>query len=87
MLVGNQDAVGVQRLIRRGLRREMPDPRVRGAEVELLRLVVERPGVIAQSAMFGAVFYGIQIIWERDAGIVLSRDRLTGLGQALTCPR
>jgi DNA-binding MarR family transcriptional regulator len=37
--------VGVQRLIRRRLRREMPDPRLRGAEVELLRLVVTRPGI------------------------------------------
>ncbi|MFB6846702.1 MarR family winged helix-turn-helix transcriptional regulator [Streptomyces sp. NPDC056373] len=37
--------VGVQRLIRRRLRRQMPDPRLRGAEVELLRLVVARPGV------------------------------------------
>ena len=26
------------------------------------------PGIIAQSAMFIAIFYGIQIIWERDAG-------------------
>src|SRR6478736_8639951 len=24
------------------------------------------PGVIAQSALFVAIFYGIQIIWERD---------------------
>ncbi|MEU9918445.1 MarR family winged helix-turn-helix transcriptional regulator [Streptomyces sp. NPDC051001] len=37
--------VGVQRLIRRRLRREMPAPRLRGAEVELLRLVVDRPGI------------------------------------------
>ncbi|MFC9131611.1 MarR family winged helix-turn-helix transcriptional regulator [Streptomyces sp. NPDC057099] len=37
--------VGVQRLIRRRLRREMPDPRLRGAEAELLRLVVTRPGI------------------------------------------
>lgn len=37
--------VGVQRLVRRRLRREMPDPKLRGAEVELLRLVVERPGI------------------------------------------
>ncbi|MER5837358.1 MarR family winged helix-turn-helix transcriptional regulator [Streptomyces sp. NPDC002130] len=37
--------VAVQRLIRRRLRRQMPDPRLRGAEVELLRLVVARPGV------------------------------------------
>lgn len=28
------------------------------------------PGVIAQSAMFVAIFYGIQIIWERDSGIL-----------------
>ncbi|WP_037891755.1 ABC transporter permease [Streptomyces viridochromogenes] len=28
------------------------------------------PGIIAQSAMFVAIFYGIQIIWERDAGIL-----------------
>lgn len=37
--------VGVQRLIRRRLRREMPAPQLRGAEVELLRLVVDRPGI------------------------------------------
>jgi len=28
------------------------------------------PGIIAQSGMFVAIFYGIQIIWERDAGIL-----------------
>ncbi len=28
------------------------------------------PGVIAQSALFVAILYGIQIIWERDAGIL-----------------
>ncbi|MFJ4624653.1 ABC transporter permease [Streptomyces sp. NPDC088812] len=28
------------------------------------------PGIIAQSAMFIAIFYGIHIIWERDAGIL-----------------
>jgi DNA-binding MarR family transcriptional regulator len=37
--------VGVQRLVRRRLRREMPAPPLRGAEVELLRLVVDRPGI------------------------------------------
>ncbi|ELS50460.1 MarR family winged helix-turn-helix transcriptional regulator [Streptomyces viridochromogenes] len=37
--------VAVQRLIRRGLRPQTPEPRLRGAEVELLRLVVERPGI------------------------------------------
>jgi ABC-2 type transport system permease protein len=28
------------------------------------------PGVIAQSALFISIFYGIQIIWDRDAGIL-----------------
>ena len=28
------------------------------------------PGIIAQSSMFVAIFYGIQIIWERDAGVL-----------------
>jgi len=28
------------------------------------------PGVIAQSGLFIAIFYGIQIIWERDAGVL-----------------
>jgi ABC-2 type transport system permease protein len=28
------------------------------------------PGVLAQSALFISIFYGIQIIWERDAGIL-----------------
>ncbi|MGW5239688.1 ABC transporter permease [Monashia sp. NPDC004114] len=28
------------------------------------------PGVIAQSALFIAIFYGIQIIWERDSGVL-----------------
>jgi ABC-2 type transport system permease protein len=28
------------------------------------------PGVIAQSGMFTAIFYGIQIIWERDSGLL-----------------
>ncbi|MCW7943919.1 MarR family transcriptional regulator [Streptomyces hygroscopicus] len=37
--------VGVQRLIRRRLRSGMTAPLLRGAEVELLRLVVARPGL------------------------------------------
>jgi len=37
--------VGVQRPIRRRLRGEMPAPQLRGAEVELLRLIVARPGI------------------------------------------
>ena len=28
------------------------------------------PGIIAQSALFIAIFYGIQILWDRDAGIL-----------------
>ncbi|MFD6995871.1 MarR family winged helix-turn-helix transcriptional regulator [Streptomyces mirabilis] len=36
---------GVQRLIRRRLRGGTTAPRLRGAEVELLRLVVARPGI------------------------------------------
>src|SRR5580765_7064131 len=28
------------------------------------------PGIMAQSTMFVAIFYGIQIIWERDAGVL-----------------
>jgi ABC-2 type transport system permease protein len=28
------------------------------------------PGIIAQSALFISIFYGIQIVWERDAGIL-----------------
>ncbi|MHA5052440.1 MarR family winged helix-turn-helix transcriptional regulator [Streptomyces sp. SD15] len=36
---------GVQRLIRRRLRSGMTAPSLRGAEVDLLRLVVARPGI------------------------------------------
>jgi ABC-2 type transport system permease protein len=28
------------------------------------------PGIIAQSGMFVAIFYGIMIIWERDSGVL-----------------
>ena len=28
------------------------------------------PGIMAQSALFIAIFFGIQIIWERDAGML-----------------
>ncbi|MFJ6984897.1 MULTISPECIES: MarR family winged helix-turn-helix transcriptional regulator [unclassified Streptomyces] len=37
--------VGVQRLLRRRLRAGLTAPRLRGAEVELLRLVDDRPGI------------------------------------------
>ncbi len=61
------------------------------------------PGVIAQSAMFVAIFYGMlkllgvaavvvlasvffSCLPVTIAGIVLSRDRMTGFGQAITMP-
>ena len=28
------------------------------------------PGIIAQSAVFVAIFYGIMLVWERDAGLL-----------------
>src|SRR5258707_10080616 len=28
------------------------------------------PGILAQSVLFGAIFYGISLIWYRDLGIV-----------------
>jgi len=28
------------------------------------------PGILAQSVLFGAIFYGISLIWERDLGIL-----------------
>jgi ABC-2 type transport system permease protein len=28
------------------------------------------PGILAQSALFIAIFYGIHVIWERDAGVL-----------------
>jgi ABC-2 type transport system permease protein len=28
------------------------------------------PGILAQSVMFSAIFYGIAVIWERDLGLV-----------------
>jgi ABC-2 type transport system permease protein len=28
------------------------------------------PGILAQSGLFVSIFYGIQIIWERDAGVL-----------------
>lgn len=37
--------LGIQRLVRRRLRRGLALPRLRGAEVELLRLVESRPGI------------------------------------------
>ncbi|GHH73223.1 MarR family transcriptional regulator [Streptomyces sulfonofaciens] len=41
---------GIQRLIRRRVRSTMAEPRLRGAQVELLRLVVARPGIRVSAA-------------------------------------
>ncbi|MBC6467925.1 ABC transporter permease [Actinomadura alba] len=37
------------------------------------------PGILAQSALFIAIFYGIQIIWERDAGVLVTPTPRTAL--------
>jgi ABC-2 type transport system permease protein len=37
---------------------------------DLSYLAYLTPGILAQSALFVAIFFGIQIIWERDAGIL-----------------
>lgn len=37
---------------------------------ELSYLAYLTPGILAQSALFVAIFFGIQIIWDRDAGIL-----------------
>ncbi|MFE0464013.1 MarR family winged helix-turn-helix transcriptional regulator [Kitasatospora sp. NPDC058965] len=42
--------VGVRRLVRRRLRRELLEPRLRGAQVELLRLVMANPGLRVSEA-------------------------------------
>lgn len=45
--------------------------RVRGIPTGNLRyLDYMAPGILAQSILFSAIFYGIAIIWERDLGIV-----------------
>jgi DNA-binding MarR family transcriptional regulator len=41
---------GIQRLIRRRLHQGMPGPRLRGAQVELLRLVAANPGIGVSAA-------------------------------------
>lgn len=42
--------VGIQRLLRRRLRRGLTEPRLRGAQVELLRLVAANPGTRVSTA-------------------------------------
>ncbi|MBD0675211.1 MarR family winged helix-turn-helix transcriptional regulator [Streptomyces sp. CBMA156] len=42
--------VGIQRLVRRRLRQSMDEPRLRGAQIELLRLVTDTPGLRVSEA-------------------------------------
>jgi ABC-2 type transport system permease protein len=45
--------------------------RVRGIPTgDISYLAFLTPGILAQSVLFAAIFYGIAIIWERDLGIV-----------------
>jgi ABC-2 type transport system permease protein len=44
---------------------------VRGIETgEAGYLAFITPGILAQSVLFSAIFYGIAVIWERDLGVV-----------------
>lgn len=44
---------------------------VRGIQTgSLSYLAFITPGILAQSVLFSAIFYGIAIIWERDLGVV-----------------
>ncbi|MER7498764.1 ABC transporter permease [Nonomuraea pusilla] len=52
-----------------GLRRDLhPHPGHPDERVPYLDYLA--PGIIAQSTMFIAIFYGIQIIGERDSGVL-----------------
>ncbi len=45
--------------------------RVRGIHAGAVSyLVFITPGILAQSVLFSAIFYGIAVIWERDLGVV-----------------
>ncbi len=45
--------------------------RVRGIPTgDVSYLAFMTPGILAQSVLFTAIFYGIAVIWERDLGIV-----------------
>ncbi len=37
---------------------------------DITYLAFMTPGILAQSVLFSAIFYGIAVIWERDLGIV-----------------
>jgi ABC-2 type transport system permease protein len=43
------------------------------------------PGIMAQSALFISIFFGIQIIWERDAGILAKLLTTPTSRTALVC--
>lgn len=44
---------------------------VRGIPVgQVSYLAFMTPGILAQSVLFAAIFYGIAVIWERDLGVV-----------------
>jgi DNA-binding MarR family transcriptional regulator len=43
-------ATSVSRVVRRRLRQEMPGPRLRGAQVQLLRAVADEPGIGVRAA-------------------------------------
>ena len=45
-------------------------PRARHSDRRLPYLDFLAPGILAQSVLFIAIFYGIAVIWERDLGIV-----------------
>lgn len=45
--------------------------KVRGIPTgQMSYLAFMTPGILAQSVLFAAIFYGIAVIWERDLGIV-----------------
>jgi ABC-2 type transport system permease protein len=45
--------------------------RVRGVPTgKLSYIAFMTPGILAQSVLFSAIFYGIAVIWERDLGII-----------------
>lgn len=43
------------------------------------------PGIIAQSALFISIFYGIQIVWDRDAGILAKLMVTPAPASAMIC--
>lgn len=52
-------------------------------EVDYLAFLA--PGIIAQSALFISIFYGIQIVWDRDAGILAKLMVTPAPASALIC--